>query len=308
LFALEKLKPQLQKLAGAETFVEKPAEVRIEPELCRACGHGFIADETSCAACGASRTTGKYPGTELQSKWAALWDRQLADLEQGPSFRKNAPPVEMPERQKESPIDLDLEAEVAQLQNDPHSGEVNLANDCPAETALVPAPHAPSGTEPLEAFEQVDTVPVPVSSEPAAVAPHSWIERFRTIAVRRGGDLSLVLAGLVCAVVLVWGLRSQPPAHTNPTGSANTVRRRPKPKPPELSLLEKTLVALGIAVPPPAPAYMGDPNIKVWVDLQTGLYYCPGNSLYGTTAKGRYATQSEAQEEAFEPAARKPCD
>jgi hypothetical protein len=73
-------------------------------------------------------------------------------------------------------------------------------------------------------------------------------------------------------------------------------------------LFEKALVGLGLAVAPPTPEYMGDPNIKVWEDLQTALYYCPDADLYGNTAKGRFTTQTEAQQDAFEPALRKPCD
>jgi hypothetical protein len=141
------------------------------------------------------------------------------------------------------------------------------------------------------------------------VPAKSWMERLRITAASRGGDISLAVAAVVFAVVVVWGVRSHPaPGPNTVMAPASGVKRKPKPKAPELSFLEKTLVALGLAVPPPAPVYLGDPNVKVWVDLQTGLYYCPGNSLYGTTAKGRYAAQGEAQQDSFEPAGRKPCD
>jgi hypothetical protein len=60
--------------------------------------------------------------------------------------------------------------------------------------------------------------------------------------------------------------------------------------------------------PDEAPEYKGNPDIQVWVDLQTALYYCPGSDLYGKTPKGRVSTQREAQLDQFEPAARKPCD
>jgi hypothetical protein len=53
---------------------------------------------------------------------------------------------------------------------------------------------------------------------------------------------------------------------------------------------------------------MGNPNVKVWVDLQTALYYCPGTDLYGTTPKGKYTNQGDAQQDSFEPAYRKPCE
>lgn len=309
LSALQKLKPQLQKLAGMESVLEKPAESKSGSETCRACGQSFVADETSCRSCGASRATGKYPGTELQSKWAALWDRQLADTEHGPSFRKNVPESERGEQNEEQPVDIDLESELTELQKD-LKAEDNPDNEIQAETALVPAPGPSLGTEPAEEdSEQVDpTVLAPAKQLGGEVEAKLWIDRVRSLANSRGGDVSLALAAVVCAVVLVWGVRSHPGLQTNATSSTTTVRRKPRPKPPELSFFDKTLVALGLAVPPPPPVYMGDPNVKVWVDLQTGLYYCPGNSLYGSTAKGRYAAQSEAQQESFEPAARKPCD
>jgi hypothetical protein len=53
---------------------------------------------------------------------------------------------------------------------------------------------------------------------------------------------------------------------------------------------------------------MGNPDVKVWVDLQTALYYCPGTDLYGSTPKGKYTTQGDAQQDQFEPAYRRPCD
>jgi hypothetical protein len=59
--------------------------------------------------------------------------------------------------------------------------------------------------------------------------------------------------------------------------------------------------------PPPAPKDMGKPDVKVWADLHTALYYCPGSKQYGHTAKGKYMTQKEAQDSNFEPEPRVPC-
>ena len=80
------------------------------------------------------------------------------------------------------------------------------------------------------------------------------------------------------------------------------------PQQPPLSLFEKMLVSLGLAEAPPAPVYLGNPNVRVWVDLHTALYYCPGSELYGKTPGGKFTTQRDAQMDQFEPAARKNCE
>ena len=48
------------------------------------------------------------------------------------------------------------------------------------------------------------------------------------------------------------------------------------------------LISLGLAEPPPAPEYKGNPETQVWIDLHTALYYCPGADLYGKTPKGKF--------------------
>ena len=59
--------------------------------------------------------------------------------------------------------------------------------------------------------------------------------------------------------------------------------------------------------PPPAPKDMGKPDVKVWADLRTALYFCPGSKQYGHTSKGKFMTQKEAQDSNFEPEPRVPC-
>jgi DNA-binding NarL/FixJ family response regulator len=58
----------------------------------------------------------------------------------------------------------------------------------------------------------------------------------------------------------------------------------------------------------PSEIYKGNPDVKVWIDMKTGLYYCPGSQEYGKTARGKYAKQRNAQLDEFEPANRKGCD
>jgi len=57
--------------------------------------------------------------------------------------------------------------------------------------------------------------------------------------------------------------------------------------------------------PAPQP---GNPNTKVWVDVHTALYYCPGADLYGKTADGKYTSQLDAQRDNFRPSTLKACD
>jgi hypothetical protein len=103
-------------------------------------------------------------------------------------------------------------------------------------------------------------------------------------------NLYLGLAVLVALVALLW-----------PTASAGRAGLTP---------WERVLVAIGIAEEPSSQAevtYSGDPNIKVWVDPQAALYYCPGDELYGKSPGGHYTTQRDAQLDRFEPALRRAC-
>ena len=117
-----------------------------------------------------------------------------------------------------------------------------------------------------------------------------WINKHRA-------DLWVVVSLILLLLALSgWGSRSAI------YGAAQT-----KVVQPSLTLFERFLVALDLAEPPPAPVYMGNPNIRVWVDLHTALYYCPGADLYGKTPEGKFTSQHDAQLDQFEPAARAYC-
>jgi DNA-binding NarL/FixJ family response regulator len=74
-----------------------------------------------------------------------------------------------------------------------------------------------------------------------------------------------------------------------------------------LPTLDPVLTKVGLKPPTPAPG-AGNPETKVWIDVRTGLYYCPGEPAYGKTARGRFARQQDAERDQFQPADRKPCD
>ena len=46
-------------------------------------------------------------------------------------------------------------------------------------------------------------------------------------------------------------------------------------------------------------AESGDPNGKVWVNLNSGKYWRPGTEFYGKTKSGKYMTEAEAQQAGY---------
>jgi hypothetical protein len=123
------------------------------------------------------------------------------------------------------------------------------------------------------------------------VAPHARGNIFTVLQARvaaHRADIILALAVVVAGAALLW-----------PTGGESG---------PKMAPWERVLIAMGIAeAPRPVVHYYGDPNLKVWVDTHTALYYCPGDELYGKSPDGHYTTQRAAQADQFEPAERSVC-
>ena len=46
----------------------------------------------------------------------------------------------------------------------------------------------------------------------------------------------------------------------------------------------------------------GNPNTRVWVNTDSGVYHCPGTRWYGATKEGKYMTQKAAQANGYRPA------
>lgn len=59
--------------------------------------------------------------------------------------------------------------------------------------------------------------------------------------------------------------------------------------------------------PAPKTQHRGRPDVKVWVNTQSGVYHSPGGRWYGATKQGQYMTQKEAQEKGYRPAYAKVC-
>ena len=80
---------------------------------------------------------------------------------------------------------------------------------------------------------------------------------------------------------------------------ANYARSRQSSPEPRLSIFKELVLSLGLAAPPPMPVHHDKPDTRVWVDVHTGLYYCPDAQLYGKTQGGKFTTERYARLEHF---------
>jgi hypothetical protein len=147
--------------------------------------------------------------------------------------------------------------------------------------------------------EETPSIP---NSDDDAIAPPSWDDSIRLVwtrtlhAVRlqmRRRDTAIVMTTSLALILLlvVWAW--------------------PTPASPHLTWFESVLVELGLAQVPsrtPPPALTGNPDVRVWVDVHTALYYCPGSDLYGKTPGGQFETQHDAQQDQFDPATGGVCE
>lgn len=124
----------------------------------------------------------------------------------------------------------------------------------------------------------------------------------------RRGDFYLAIAIILVFAVIRWGIFSSDPAGATGRGTALSASANRRKIDADLSLFDKAMIHLGLAEAPAVPDYKGNPDTQVWIDPRTALYYCPDSSLYGKTAKGKFASQRDAQLDQFEPASRKACD
>jgi GAF domain-containing protein len=166
-----------------------------------------------------------------------------------------------------------------------------------SETALVTSSHGVAWTSAANAREFLEQLA-------ASEHPNSLVRFWKA----RRADIYLAIAVILVIVAIRWGIWSNPAVGAT-TGPATSTAHHKAPAPEnDLSFFDRMLISLGLADPPPEPENKGNPDTKVWVDLHTALYYCPGSDLYGKTVKGKFVSQRDAQLDQFEPALRKNCD
>jgi hypothetical protein len=311
LEVLEKIKPQLARLAStpdaALPKAQPEAVDNLEKATCQQCGSELAAGDTFCVSCGTFRPSSSHG--DLQSKWATLWNLKNASQPQaspaaGESVLKDPASTAL----HGLPASETPEAFLAQGTGAPGSATESALNSSTQ----------PGDLEARAPEEGVQPSAPPPSQEPTKPEPRVW---FRSIAVsppavQLRGDLALAASFVLFLITIVWAVSSDHPTTSADSGSqaataANApakAKKKQAPPPPKLSMWDEFLVNIGLAEPPPAPSYSGNPNIPVWVDVHTALYYCPGSDLYGKTPQGKIASQHDAQLDQFEPASRKVCD
>lgn len=195
------------------------------------------------------------------------------------------------------------------------SHEIDIAEKSDANVEVTPEENE-EAHDATESGDGVALVEAKTAAEwSSAASAREYLEQLALGGKRRGafarfwdarrGDVYLAIAVILVACVIRWGIWSNHPVSA--TGAPGTAAAHKSPD-ADLSFFDRMLISLGLAEAPEAPVDNGNPSIRVWVDLQTALYYCPGTDLYGKTQKGKYATQRDAQLDQYQPAYRKPCN
>ncbi|HTW31961.1 MAG TPA: GAF domain-containing protein [Candidatus Sulfotelmatobacter sp.] len=342
LEALEQLQPNLAALVGktakidADPNAAKPAAPAGASD-CRKCGHKLVAGEQFCGQCGSPRST-DYEPPSMQSKVASLWQMQQAKkIEPGPA----SSPTEAHESEKkaEDTTPFHFEASPATIAPDsvfefePDAGpsvdnsspmaisaaEPHEKNDALETSAEKKQESQASAVDEDENEDTAALVPAHPADWSSAIHARDFLEQIalakdasgvRRFWNARRGDIYLGIAVILVACVIRWGIWSDHGANspTVPATTTSAAASHPKSPDADLSLFDRLLIKFGLADPPEAPVDRGNPNIQVWVDLHTALYYCPGADLYGKTPKGKFTNQRDAQLDQFEPAYRKVCN
>lgn len=347
LAAIEKLQPNLAAIAEEQLpkpdHVEdgqSQASASIAKSVCWKCGNSVGAGDQFCGECGAlqGRDT---DDNSLQSKMATAWTAQQIHAREVGSATVSESDGEKPNLSRRKDQEISEQGAALQQQSlpviypppfTPAEAEDLVKSLAPTEadaqnaSEKKPALRSERATEhESKILDQASLDPpeisVPVEkrlvwssasraqdflqSLPTYRTPGPLIRFWRS----RRGDIYLTVAIALVVLVVGWAVWS---SHVAATGANEAVRsanhaRRPNPD-ANLTLMDKFLISVGLAERPEPPAYQGNPDVQVWVDLNTAQYYCPGSDLYQKTARGKLSKQREAQLDQFEPAYRKACD
>jgi len=265
-----------------EAFTHPPALPEAPAPECRVCGRPFGEDEAFCGNCSMPRVA-VTPTKDLQSKWASMWFMQqaqesLQEREQGPG-----PPPPLATQQRRFQEFQIPDADIAEASASQRPLEA--AAECP-ETPAVEG-RALS----LWRHNEPESIPDEERAHVTTGVRSVWNDMRVHLRMPRRATQMVIVSAALFAAVLLWSIR--------PAGD-----------PSHLTWFENLLVEFGLAeVPQQRPsAHTGAPDIRVWVDVHTALYYCPGSDLYGKTPGGHFSTQRAAQEDQFEPATRATCE
>ena len=286
-----------------------PSQESLSSVVCYKCGHKVVGQEQFCGQCGAARSEEREP-TSMQSKVASLWHMQQANAELGTAAQAS-PLSDSGDSDSDGPSALAAEVPI----------NMRSFRNSPVADALEQASGSPDvgiEEEAKDFAEQPDTTEASLSADwSSALSAREFLEQFAS-GNRRGalarvwnsrrGDIYLGIALILVLVIIPWGLWSHRPvtAPTPPVVPPAVTHKQPAA--PEVSTLDRMLISLGLAESPQPPEDRGNPATAVWVDLHTGLYYCPGTDVYGKTRQGKFTSQRDAQLDQFSPAFGKACE
>jgi hypothetical protein len=270
--------------AGSETHSAWPelvadAELKLDaakseqPTSCRVCGRPIGTDETFCGFCSMPRAS-LDPSEDLQSKWASLWFMQRA---KGALQEEQTDVVKAP-------------AAAATTDLVPKGNKASEVAIVRAEqTPLTRVLRARTDAEDSRAgFRSAPEVEVSrdEGSFPFSEHPPFW-ERSAHFAKRhlRDGVLASVAIALAYGLISAW-----PKGTSQPTW------------------FQSLMVRFGVMqARSQAPVFAGSPDVRVWLDVHTQLYYCEGSDLYGKTPDGEFTTQHNAQSDGYQSASNATC-
>ena len=276
-------------------------ETKPATSTCQECGSTLARNEFFCDTCGAPV---ERPNNTTQKNWASLWEMHQASQSEPKleTEKIDAPLTSAKAVSQEETADEEIDLFPAELEEivgkfaEPGEEEADAAAPETSVKALTVAAQAPAtGSE-----------SAPAATWSSAAKARAWFDSlkppqkskdwFRDEWNFHRGIISIALASAVLlAVLFQWVTRPAPAPG----------------KGRELSAFEQMLVSVGLAEAPPpiSPTPQpGNPSTKVWVDVHTALYYCPGADLYGKTPNGKYTSQLEAQRDNFQPSTLKACD
>jgi putative methionine-R-sulfoxide reductase with GAF domain len=338
LAAIERLQPNPAALAEDRSAATASTSVGasvipVAKSPCWKCGNNLVAAEQFCGKCGAPRAGDTEP-TDMQSKVASAWHMQqtnhpgfTATPANGTSPRRDTirsmaahrpedeteleedkalpGPFSVPEFEESNPgsawsfpARADGDTMAASAASESQLDDDNI--EAPSTALIKPQQEDVVWTSAVKARDFLESLS-------GTRTPGALVRFWRS----RRGDFYLAVALILVLAVIRWGIWSNHSVGATGRGtavSANANHKRPAPD-ADLSMFDKLLISLGLAEAPETPEQKGgNPDVQVWVDLQTALYYCPGSDLYGKTPKGKLTSQRDAQLDQFEPAFRKACD
>lgn len=340
LAAMEKFQADVAVLPEDRSAAVASASLGAVPggiSSCWMCGGRLLAVEQFCGKCGAPRARDGEEST-MQSKVASAWHAQQA-IEKtiaarpangsSPNGDHSKHSVPHPRENQPKPAEISADDFLASLslpelrqEDRPQSSRLFTASEgqMALPEPLLSEPEPPPDEQRVEARPQAliksredlawtsDAKAQDFLESLAAIhTPNAFLRFWNS----RRGDFYLAVAVILVVIVLGWGILSNHTGGASDGGVVTTrsATRTKRPAPDaDLSAFDRFLIAVGLADPPEAPEYKGNPDTQVWVDLNTALYYCPGSDLYEKTAKGKLASQRDAQLDQFEPASRKACD